>query len=42
MVIGRGFTNRNFDYGSVMVDELAIWDEQLSVTDIMRLYNSTV
>ena len=41
MVIGRQFVDRDWDYGSVMVDELTIWEEKLSQSDIMRLYNST-
>ena len=42
MVIGRQFVDRDWDYGSVMVDELTIWEEELSQQDIIRLYNSTV
>ena len=42
MVIGRQFVDRDWDYGSVMVDELTVWEEKLSQQEIMRLYNSTV
>ena len=39
MVIGRKYTNRDDYYTSVVVDELTMWNRQLSVQEIQDIFN---
>ena len=37
VIIGKRFTDRDGDYGSVMVDELTFWDRQLLLEEIQGI-----
>ena len=37
LVVGRKFMDLDDKYASVIVDELTVWDKQLSEPDIIRL-----
>ena len=37
VIIGKRFTDRDEDYGSVMVDELTFWDRQLLPEEIQAM-----
>ena len=42
VIIGKHFTDRDEDYGSVMVDELTFWDRELLLDLISNSYMSTI
>ena len=37
VIIGNRFTDRDEDYGSVMIDELTFWDRQLLPEEIQAM-----
>ena len=38
-VIGKKFTDKNQNYGSVAVDELAMWNRALSEAEVAQIYD---
>ena len=39
VVIGRRYTDRDWDYASVEVDELTLWNRTLTLQEIQAVYN---
>ena len=40
LVIGRHFSDRNFDYSSTIVDELTFWNRNLTNGEVKSIYDS--